>query len=555
MSEQEDRAPASRLGWVLALVGQFIFVVAVVALSGPGRIDIIDGQTRYEVARSFVDYGDVVVRNPEVTFCVLPGRDGQRYSCYRLPQSVAGVFALWLADATGPRSQLRRHFFFSLTSAVACGILATFYALWFRRLGHRPAAAIGWALAGVFCTPNWFYGTSVFDDILGTTAVVMALTLAWYGRESKPRLFAWLAGLAVGLAFNCKQPLGLFVLPVLALTVQAGEAWRPRLSRMALVLAGLGVGLLVYEGYEWYKFPPGSTADHARLLADYVPVFMSDPLPGALGQILSPSAGAFWYCPPLLLSLIGLPIWLRRYRLFTWALCLACAGFFAFVSFLVFFKGDPAWGPRYLTPIFAALWVFVPTAAALSRRRAAWLLSLGVFVQLLALSVDAHRLYAELRFSSTFYWGYPWIYFYPQAAHLVNRPREIVEIARDDGQGAEVFSPASVPTDAPPLLHHMERGPAAVRKYHFLNSFRPWWASMTFLAPNNRPVDLGRSAALLLALAASGLALLGIGCGCRVGAASARPSQAPSTSAATPPSQEAIDCVRSFELPASAKRR
>jgi hypothetical protein len=511
MSEQQDQARTSRLGWFLTLLGQFLLVIAVVSLSGPGRLDIIDGESRYEVARSLVDHGDVVVRNPEVTFCVLPGREGRRYSSYRLPQSLAGVLAIWSADATGPRGEMRRQFFFTLTSAVACGLLATFYALWFRRLGHRPVAAIGWSLAGVFCTPSWFYGTSVFDDILGTAAVVMALTLAWYGQESKPRLFAGLAGLAVGVAFSCKQPLGLFVLPVLALTVQAGEAWRPRLTRMALVLSGLGVGLLVYEGYEWYKFPPGSTADHARLLADYVPIFPGDPLAGALGQLFSPAAGAFWYCPPLLLSLLGLPLWLRRHRLFTGAVCLACAGFFAFISFLVFFKGDPSWGPRYLTPVFAVLWVFVPAAAALNRRRAGWLLALGVLVQVLALSVDFHRLYVELRFSSSFYCGHPWIYFYPQASHLVNRPREIVAIALADSQEAEVFSPASSPTEAPPFLHGMDRGPAAVRKYHFLNSFRPWWSSQRYLPPGQRPIALGATALLLLSLAAGGAALMAFG--------------------------------------------
>ena len=44
--------------WPVALIGQFLVVFALVALSGPGRIDIIDGQTRYEVARSMVDHGD-----------------------------------------------------------------------------------------------------------------------------------------------------------------------------------------------------------------------------------------------------------------------------------------------------------------------------------------------------------------------------------------------------------------------------------------------------------------------------------------------------------------
>ncbi|HWG44487.1 MAG TPA: hypothetical protein VN688_17035 [Gemmataceae bacterium] len=537
-------------GWLPALLGQFLFVVAVVSLSGPGRLDIIDGQPRYEVARSLVEHGDTVIRNPEVTFCVLPGRNGQRYSCYRLPQSLAGVVAIWSADATGPRDEMRRQFFFVLTSAVACGILATFYALWFRRLGYRPISAISWSLGGIFCTPCWFYGTSVFDDILGTTAVVMALTLAWYGRQSKPRLFAGLAGLALGLAFNCKQPLGLFLLPVLALTVKQGETWRSRLPRMALVLMGLGVGLLAYKSYEWYKFPPGSTAEHARLLAQYVPAFPGNPLAGFLGLLLSPGAGAFWYCPTLLLSLLGLRTWLREYRLFTQALLVACAGFTAFLCCLVFFKGDLSWGPRYLTLIFAVFWVFVPAAVnAHGWRPARLLLGLGLFVQLLGLSVDYHRLYVELRFPSGFYQGHPWIYFHPRAAHLVNRPREIWEILTET-QSAIAYSPTDPPTAAMPCPEFFERGPEAVRKYRCFSSFRPWWASMTFLSPHERPVDLGSTAVLLLALAASGLVLMGIGCGRR-----ARLSQAPSIREERPGVQEATGCVRPFKVHAGAKRR
>ena len=404
----------------------------------------------------------------------------------------------------------RRQFFFTLISAVACGILALCYALWFRRLGHCPRAAIAWALAGIFCTPNWFYGTSVFDDLLGSAAVVLALTLAWYGQESRPRLFAGLSGLAVGLAFNCKQPLGLFVLPVLALTVQPGENRRRCLMRMGLVLAGLGAGLLLYEGYEWYKFPPGSTAKHAQLLAQYVSPWPGTPGIALLVLLLSPAAGVFWYCPTLLLSLFGLGSWTRRDKLFVLTLLAACAGFTAFIGSLIFFKGDPSWGPRYSTPVFAVLWIFVPAAASLcSRRYVGTILSLGMLMQLLGLSVDFHRLYVELRFPSGFYQGCPQIYFYPRASHLVNRPREIWEILTAQ-EPATAYSPAELPTTAMPVLERFERGPESVRKYRILNSFRPWWASMRFLPASERPVDLGRTAAMILVVMVCGLGLLGV---------------------------------------------
>jgi hypothetical protein len=507
MAECAGQAGVARAGLGLVLPGLFVFTAAVVALAGSGRMDIIDGQSRYEVARSLVDHGDVEVRDPDVTFCVLPGRNGKRFSLYRLPQSVLGVSALWLADATGPVRETRRQFFFVLTGAVAAGVLAVSYALWLCRLGHRPAAAAGWALAGVFCTPSWYYATSTFDDLLGTTAAVGALTLAWYGRQGRALWFAALAGLALGAALNCKQPLAVFVLPVLAVLVPRGLPRRPALARAALVLAGLALGAAVYEGYEWYKFPPESTADHARLLDQYVPAWPGTPVAAVLVLLLSPAAGVFWYCPTLVLSLCGLRPWWRAERRFTAALLVACAGFTAFFCSLVFFKGDLSWGPRYLTPVFAVLWVLVPAAVALRPRwQVRLILGLGLLVQLLALSVDHHRLYVELRFPSGFYHGHPWIYFHPRAAHLVNRPREIYEIFTEE-HAASSYSPTPLPTAATPCPETFERGPGAVRKYRFLDSFRPWWASMTFLAPADRPVDLGRAALLLLGCAAAGAGL------------------------------------------------
>jgi hypothetical protein len=497
--------------WALALAGLFVFVAAVVALSGPGHMDVIDGQPRYEVARSLVDHGDVEVRDPDVTFCVLPGRDGRRFSLYRLPQSVLGVPALLLADATGPANEARRQFFFVLTGAFAAGVLAVTYALWFRRLGHRPRAAVGWALAGIFCTPCWFYATSIFDDVLGTAAVVGALALAWFGRGRRPALFATLAGLALGLALNCKQPLAVFVLPVLALVVWRGQPWRTQVPRVALVLAGLLLGGVVYQGYEAYKFPPEATADHARLLDQYVPAWPGTPVTAVLVLLLSPAAGVFWYCPTLALSLFGVKPWWQTERRFTLALLVASGAFMAFFCSLVFFKGDLCWGPRYLTPVFAALWVLVPAAAERRpRRQVKLILGLGLLVQLLALSVDHHRLYVGLRFPSGFYYGHPEVYFHPRAAHLVNRPREIVEVLTA-ATPAEVYSPTKLPTAATPCPETFERGPEAVRKYRFLNSFRPWWASMTFLAPADRPVDLERTALLLLAWAAAGGGLVVLG--------------------------------------------
>jgi hypothetical protein len=494
------------------LLGQFVFVFAAVALSGPGRIDIDDGQTRFAVAQSLVEHGDPVVRDADIWYTILPGRDGQRYSNYRLPHSAAGAVAIMLADAGGPVSEARRHFFFSLTSAFACACLAVTYTVLFRALGHGRVASLGWATAGILCTPSWFYGTSTFDDIFGAATVVLALAVAWVSRHRRPLLGAAAAGLVLGLAFNCKQPLAVFVLAVLAAHYDRRLSLRAQLARVGLVLAGLAAGVAFYQGYELYKFPPGTTAAHAAILKQWEPIWMNSPLPGLLDLTVSPGAGALWYCPTVLLSLAGLAWWYRSEKLLCLAVLAGTAVFVGFISMLTFFKGDLSWGPRYLTPIFALLWVFVPASAAVLRPRMVTLLLLaGCTVQLLGLSVDPHRLYLKRNLWSRFYVVDPWLYFHPAISHLANRPREIVEILSDD-TSAEAFTPARSPTYCLPIPERIPGGPEAVQRYRILNSLRPWWISHRYLRPEDRPVDLAPTSGLLAGAVLCGLALMLLGC-------------------------------------------
>jgi hypothetical protein len=498
--------------WSLALAGQFLFVFAAVAVSGPGRIDVVDGQTRYEVARSLVEHGDSAIRDERVWFWVFPGRDGQRFTYYRFPQSVAGVGAIGLADATGPVSEGRRHFFFSLIGAAACALLAVLYTLVFRGFGHAPRQALAWSCAGIFCTPSWYYGTTTFDDILGTVASTLALVAALLGRRRFPVTAACVAGGSVGLALNCKEPLGIVLLPVLAV-LWSGPARGRRWLACGLALATAALGGLAYLLYQRAKFPPETTAAHAALMARYLPgTWLGDPAAALLGWALSPGSCVWWYCPTLLLGAAGFFVWYRQERCFATALAVAAAVFTLFFATFPFYKGDPTWGPRYLTPLFAWGWLLVPAGAARLRRPLVTaILAAGLFVQGLALSVDPHRLYVQLGLPSGFGAVYPWLYFDSHVSHLLNRPREIREVLEARGRRAEAFTPAPEPTFTFPVIdppYLPQTGPQAVAKYHLLNSFRPWWVSQQYLAPEERPVALAPTAALFAGGMIAGLALV-----------------------------------------------
>lgn len=502
--------PRSRIGWPIALAGLGLFVFAVVALSGPGRIDIVDGQTRFEVGRSLAEHGDSVLRDERIWWSRFPGRDGNDYSYYRFPQSLLAAGAIRVADATGPVDEGRRHFFYVVCGAVCGGLLSILYAVWFRLLGCRPLPSLLWAAGGVFCTPMWFYGTSTFDEYLGTTVLMAALVCALLTRGNP--LGAIITGLLFGLAYNCKQPLAGFGILAVVLNDDRSLPRGHRLLNAGYIVAGLVAGIVAEQGYDRYKFPFDKNVEHAEIHKLYGPNFANHQAEAALVLMFSFGAGVVWYFPPLLLCLAGLFAKWRDDRRLVIALLVASIPFLGFFVSLSYFKGDPSWGPRYLTPLLGVLWLFAPFGAAKLRRPlVGLLLGLGVLVQLLALSVDPHRLYVQRDASSGFGRLDPMLYFNPQLSHLLNRPREIIEIARDD-EPAELYAPDPSPTFAFPLLEPPglpNRGPEVVQRYRVLNSYRPWWTSMTFLPADERPVPLARTAAVLLGFAAVGLLLLG----------------------------------------------
>lgn len=500
---------ALRTPHCLGLASLFLFVSAVVCLSGPGRIDIVDGHTRYDVGRSLVEHGDSAVRDPDAWFGVFPGRDGQKFTNYRFPQSALAAVSILLADATGPKSEPRRHFFFSLSGGVLCGLIAVLYAVWFIQDGASPRSALLWAAGGIFCTPLWFYGTTTFDDVLGGLFTLAGVSVAFWMQARWTRCGAIAAGLLLGIAFNCKPPLVLFAAPALAAGWDGQRPSRARLIRMATILAGIVAGIAAYKAYDLYKFPPSTWAANAEAMEKgYAVMWPGNFWVGISGLLLSPGVGTLWYWPPAVLTLYGLAVWYRREQWFKLTLGLASAVFVCFIATMTFFAGDPNWGPRYLTPVFALIWLVAPAGAARLRcPAAALLLALAFAGQLAALSVEPLRLYIERGLNASFFLNDPWAYFRPNCSQLLERPRQVREIFSYTGPEPKKFSPARRPT-LPVTVDPDGDEPLEVRRYWVLNSLRPWWISQRHLAADERPVDL--DVALRWLLLASGIGLVGL---------------------------------------------
>ncbi len=326
-------------------------------------------------------------------------------------------------------------------------------------------------------------------------------------------------------------------------------SWRKQLVPVAIVVFWVGLGCVACMMYERYKFPPGTTDPNAEFARNYGDIWTPNPIPGLTCFAFSFSCGIFFYCPVLYLALRGWNVWRRREPVFCWSVVAASLLFILFLSFVTYFKGEHGWGPRYLTPMFALWWLFTPNA--LSHVRAfvmRGLLAAGIVIQLLGLSVDPTRLFLATPIPLDYFVYDPWLTFHPSLSHLLQRPREIIEvISRHDPEPQ--FAPAPLPTHAGglhdvqtcrvaqmvaasfspearninPVIHTytsvIMSGQATVkcmpgiyqqtaRNYHIYNSLRPWWICQRVLPQSQRPVSIGETVLLLLGLGGVGIFLM-----------------------------------------------
>jgi hypothetical protein len=283
----------------------------------------------------------------------------------------------------------------------------------------------------------------------------------------------------------------------------------PKRNAAATVVI-LGIGLILgwasMKWYHLYKFPAEYQAEFDRIVRDLHPALFFGNIPEALiDMAVGPSSGVFWYFPPLVLVITGV---MRPACNIKYAYLLCSIAIVGFVSLLVFYKGGVCWGPRYLTPLFAAGWLFAPGGAArLSPFLVKALLAFGLLVQVLALTAVPERLYVQRDLPTGFYVEKPWWYLHPAIGHIVNRPRELLEVL--DAPPSPLLTPSPAPTFTLPIFNrpffNEPRGQVAIEKYQLLNGPRFWWHWMQHQPPGERAVDIAPTVLLLMAFMALGI--------------------------------------------------
>jgi hypothetical protein len=549
--------------WIAS--GIFLFVLASYILTSPGRIDIIDGQIRFDVAHNWLTLGRPIVRDPWVgNILGTTGKGGAVYSYYGASASVLSMPLLWLGLHFNAQDIPLSHFLFSLTSPILGALIAPILFLFYIELGISTRSAFLWAMVSSFATYLWPISNTTFDNPQHAFFAVSAAYLGYVSSKRDSKTLATVGGMMAGVLI-LYQEYFLLIMPALALSTLNWSSKRERLTgkeeqtgrasgwarltssiskeisalfalvraafrgpgearsaciRYLCFVAGVTVGVILSFGYNDLRF--GSFFDNGKMraLSSRHPVW-GNPVAGLLTLLISPGKSLFLYSPPLVLGILGVRSLWRRKPEIALVILSASVALVLFMSCYAGLGGDFCWGPRYLTvllPLWAVAFPFV-SAEKLRRDVVLAIVGVGLLVQAMAVSVEPQKFFFERGLSDLFWAEDPWAYFKMSA--LFDRVGETLSLADGPPATARFFNSAPS-TDwctysilGPPPPRSLS--PVWMRQFKIYYLPRPWPLWMTWVKPALRPINMVPWIWSLLSMALAGLILIcrGFGMGHR----------------------------------------
>ena len=403
----------------------FCLLTCLYSLTSGAHIDSTDGETVYLVTEGLIERGTFAQLEPEQLGdsprAVVRAHNGNLYAVTGPLQSLLTVpFYLtgsWVARAFPPPfyTYLTR-FFVALFNSPVCAATAVLLYLFSVDMGYRRRTSLFVALTYGLATVAWPYARTFFAETLHTFWLVLAAWAAY--RYTHTGRWSWMAmtGVAMGLGVATKYVMvvaGPALTLYLLLELRQRNGWRAR-CRWAgrTVLAGglpflLIIGALVMFNYARFGnlLETGYTSgDPGGAVGAWATT--ATPLVSWYGYLFSSGKGFFFFSPPALLVLWGMPALARR-RNETWLLLALAAAYPLFYGLVKGrWFGGANWGPRYIVCITPFL--ILPLGAFLERRDVArWLrvgsatllFTLGFWVQMSTVFVNYNiHLFSDVPF-------------------------------------------------------------------------------------------------------------------------------------------------------------
>ncbi|MFZ0820067.1 MAG: phospholipid carrier-dependent glycosyltransferase [Candidatus Acidiferrales bacterium] len=351
-------------------LGTFLIYLAFL----PPGIYSIDGNEMLQVADSLITHHNTTV----LPGMGMTGRDGQQYSRWYPLQSFLAVPFVAAGRVVAHHAHLPEHyveaFLATILDCLCTAAAVPLVALIVLQLGGDEQGAWIAALSYAFGTIALAYARTFFAEPLLAllTAASIYLVLKFDNRSAILSMLAVLA-----------KPTGIIVGPVLSAYLLAKR--RPLWQSL---LPGLGgaMGLLIYCIYNFARF--GNPLTFGQPWA-----FSPSVVPAAFfGLLISPGHGIIWYCPCVVLAIVGFK---KARRLDALLLVTIFAGFLMLHSFWLGWGGGWTWGPRFLLPTIPALVTLAALLESKWRKALIGLAILGFLINAPTLISFSERYNAE----------------------------------------------------------------------------------------------------------------------------------------------------------------
>jgi hypothetical protein len=416
-----------------------VFFLALYLLTGSSDLKQNgDTDLRYQTAQAIVDHGRLWIAHPLwMDTRVARGLGHHLYAFYAPGQATLMIPLYLVGKVVAHHLSLP----YDITTLYAARSLDLFLGAALVVVFFFTALAIGYSLRVSvilsllfgLATPAWPDAQSALEQTQVDLFLLISVLGAWLfvcrGMTSRRPLL--LSGFGIGFAVFTRYDAALY-LPIVALYP---AVLRRRRGEQALILqdwlvfaAGCVPWLVLVAAWNWARFgAPWLTGLHEQTLGE-------PPWLGFVSLTVSPGKGILWYMPLLFL----LPSAWTRFARFrpglAWLFAAIMAITLLFYANVLYWHGDPAWGPRYL---YAALpYAVLPLGTLLETWRrlkrplqafAIVLAACGLLLSVAAVSVNQWRFWyrleaAEAHTAHPFRWGAAYYHYYwniPQSPVLV----------------------------------------------------------------------------------------------------------------------------------------
>jgi hypothetical protein len=297
-------------------------------------------------------------------------------------------------------------------------------------LGFSRRTGVIVSLIFGFGSAAWPDAESMLEHTQVSFFLLLSVLLSLYftKRRGRPRALLTCSGLAIGCAFLTRYDTGilmpaipLYLAAVRALAQQPGNPDGSMRRHVRAVVTDIGKDWTFYVAGTVPAFLLAGLWNFARfgdVLKTGVPQTFGEPILSGLGGLtISPGKGLVWYCPLVFLLVTALPLFWRRDRCVTALFGLIVLAQFGLFSNVIYWHGDPAWGPRY---VYATLpFLVIPLGSLVDRwghirlpakSTVVGIVAVSLAVQVIGVLVPQyrfwyHEIHSQIVAGEGFHWG------------------------------------------------------------------------------------------------------------------------------------------------------